>query len=76
MCTLVFLFAQFFALMPLENVTSKTPANVKFKWKSFRAIFTVFYICYACFTSIVFYKVIFGVGVNAKNIGKPNVILV
>lgn len=70
---LVFLFAQFFALMPLENITSKTPAKIKFKWLSFKAIFTVFYISYACFTSSVFYKFIFGIGINAKNIGNQSI---
>jgi len=38
----ILLIAQCFGVMPLLNITSKCPSSLKFSWKSFRAVFTIF----------------------------------
>ncbi|XP_069678714.1 gustatory receptor for sugar taste 64f-like [Periplaneta americana] len=37
----VLLVAQFFALCPVQGITSSRPADLRFRWRSFRVIYTI-----------------------------------
>lgn len=45
-------FAQYFALMPVENVSDLL--QIKFQWKSLKAIFSLLHLSYGVFTTIIF----------------------
>lgn len=62
-------FVQFPALMPICGISRKDPKDLKFKWTSFRTIYTLLYITYGVFISIFFFTYIVGEGISAKNIG-------
>lgn len=61
-------FAQYFALMPVQNVSDLT--QIKFQWKSVKAIFSMLHISYGVFTTVLFINFILKLGITAKNIGK------
>jgi len=66
----VLTFVQFLALMPIVGVSQKDPKALRFKWKSFRTVFTLLYISYGVIISSYFYSFIIAAGISAKNIGK------
>lgn len=61
-------FAQYFALMPVQNVSDLT--QIKLQWKSVKAIFSMLHISYGVFTTVLFINFILKLGITAKNIGK------
>lgn len=61
-------FAQYFALMPVQNVSDLT--EIKFQWKSLKVIFSILHISYGVFTTVLFINYILKLGITAKNIGK------
>ena len=38
--------AQFFGLYPYQNLHSKSPSGIKFKWKSFRVVYSAIFLIY------------------------------
>lgn len=66
----VLIVAQFSALMPVVNVTSKEFSDLTFKWSSFRAIFTYVHITLGSIIALVFLRFISGLGINAGNVGE------
>lgn len=63
-------FVQFLFLMPVCGISSDDPKKLHFKWKSFRVIITLLYICYGSFTSFLFLRFIYQLGIDTKNIGE------
>lgn len=61
-------FAQYFALMPVQNISDLT--QVKFQWKSLKVIFSIIHVSYGLFTTALFINFILKLGITAKNIGK------
>lgn len=65
-------FVQFLFLMPVCNISSSDTKNLKFNWKCFRVFFTLLYITYGIFITSLYFKFIYGNGINAMNIGEYN----
>lgn len=63
-------FVQFLFLMPVCGISSDNPKELHFKWNSFRVIITLLYICYGSFTSFLFLRFIYQLGIDTKNIGE------
>lgn len=68
-------FVQFLALMPVSGTSKNVVDDLKFSWKSFRTIYTLFYIGYGIFTSILYFMSIYDDGINAKNIGNCTLLI-
>lgn len=66
----VAIFVQFLFLMPVCNISCADSKLLRFKWNSFRVIATIVYILYGIFTTILFFKFIYELGINTKNIGE------
>lgn len=63
-------FVQFCCLMPVTGISYNNPKILRFKWTSYRVIFTLIYIGYGAFTSILFFTFIYDLGISTKNIGE------
>lgn len=62
-------FVQFLFLMPVCGISSDSPKNLQFKWKSFRVLMTLLYILYGLCVSFLYLEFIYDMGINAMNIG-------
>ncbi|KAH8298652.1 hypothetical protein KR018_008564 [Drosophila ironensis] len=59
--------AQFFGLMPLANLQSRDPQDVKFKVKSFSMALTGIFLFLGGIKTLIKANLLFNVGLNAKN---------
>lgn len=62
--------AQFFGIMPLSNIRSRDPQDVKFKVRSIGLAVTGLFLLLGGMKTLVGANILFTEGLNAKNIGE------
>jgi len=62
--------AQFFGIMPLSNILSRDPQDVKFKVRSFGLGVTGLFLLLGGIKTLIGANVLFNAGLNAKNMGE------
>lgn len=62
--------AQFFGIMPLANIRSRDPQDVKFKVKSISTFFTGLFLLLGGIKTLIICNIILNSGLNAKNMSE------